>query len=84
MRYTVIWKPLARGQLADLWVNAPDRQAVADASNRIEPTLRDNPEAKGMPWGRFYTWIDEPLTVLFEVDPGDCMVRILLVRRTTP
>jgi hypothetical protein len=84
MRYTVIWVPSAQAQLADLWVQAPDRQPVTDAVDRIDKALRDDPETKAMPWGRFYTFIEDPLVVLLEIDPGDRVVRVIQVRRSVP
>jgi hypothetical protein len=80
MRYTVVWTPRARGHLANLWIHAADRQAVADAADRIDVALRDDPEKKGMPFGHFFTYQDHPLAALFEVIPGDRMVRVLTVK----
>jgi hypothetical protein len=83
MRYTVVWWPVAEAQLARLWVQATDRQAVTDASNRIDRVLRDDPDKKGTPQGRFRVLTVHPLMVLFHVDPGDCMVRVISVKRTS-
>lgn len=47
-RYTVEWSPVALDQLADLWSEADDRNAVADASDRIDQLLVYNPERKGV------------------------------------
>ncbi|MCI0463391.1 MAG: hypothetical protein L0Z62_41165 [Gemmataceae bacterium] len=83
MRYTVVWTPAATDQLADLWVGASDRQAVTDAADRLELALRDDPDTKAHPFGRFYVLTDDPLAVLFEILPDDCLVRVVQVRRTT-
>ncbi len=80
MRYTVIWTKMARGHLANLWIHAANRQAVTDAADRIDWALRDDPEKKARPFGRFFTYEDQPLAVLIEIDPGDRMVRILTVK----
>jgi hypothetical protein len=82
MRYTVVTEKPAENQLARIWIQAPDRQAVADASNRIERELANDPDTKGVPLGIFRTCTDDPLAVLYHVDPGDRMVRIIQVRRT--
>ena len=83
MRYTVVWIPSAEARLADLWLRAVDRQAVTDSSNRIDCELAENAHTKGVTWGPFRAYFDDPLAVLFIVDPGDCMVEVVQVRRTT-
>jgi hypothetical protein len=81
MKYTVIWVPSARARLAELYVQASDKQALSVAANRIDRELKRDADAKGAPWGRFRVYSDDPLAVLFEVDPGDRMVRVFVVRR---
>jgi hypothetical protein len=84
MRYTVIWTRAALSQLTALWTAAPDRQVVTDAVNELDRILRDDPDRVAIPFGRFYSYVEDPITILFEVDPGDCMVRVLYVRRSIP
>lgn len=43
MRPTVVWRPAALAQLADLWINSNDRDAVALAANQIDLLLCDAP-----------------------------------------
>jgi hypothetical protein len=81
MRYTVVWLPNPLATLADLWTQATDRQAVADASDRLDIILRDDPETKGKLLGTFFVCDEAPLSVLYQVDPGDCMVRVLSVKQ---
>ena len=81
MRYTVVWVPRAAGTLANLWMKAPDRQSVADASNRLDVILADDPELKGKPLGRLWTRYEPPLAVLYEVIPDDRMVRVVSIKR---
>jgi len=83
MRYTVVMENPAQNQLARIWNGAADQQEVADASNRIERELANDAYTKGNPLGIFRRYRDDPLEYLFHVDPGDCMVRIIQVRRTT-
>jgi hypothetical protein len=64
-----------------LWLNAPDKQAVADASDSLEIALKHDPERKGRPSGVFFIREETPLSVLYEVDPGDRMVLIVTVKR---
>ena len=83
MIYTVGWKKPARDALADIWLNAPDRGAVSAAANEIDRELRTDAHRKGVVSrrGRRIFGI-APLTVIFRVDPGDCTVIVLKVRRT--
>jgi hypothetical protein len=79
MRYTVTWLPVALDQLALVWVNAPDRQAVTDAVDRIDLALRVDPDQQGRPRSGYRLYTDLPLLVAFEIIPDDCMVRIVRV-----
>jgi hypothetical protein len=83
MRYTVVWLPPAEAALINLWLRASDQQAVADASNRLDAALANDPQTKGKPMRRFFVREDAPLAVLYHVDSGDCMVRVIAVRRTS-
>jgi hypothetical protein len=47
MTFTVTYKPSAENELVDLWINAADRQSVADAANRIDTVLGVNPHLHG-------------------------------------
>jgi len=44
MPFTVVWLPSAQAELANIWTASLNRQAVADAANRIDRVLRLNPE----------------------------------------
>jgi hypothetical protein len=81
MRWTVVYLPDAEAQLADLWTRAGDRQAVADASDRLDRRLRDDPARGANPVGPFYVVVEDPLAVLIHISPDDRMVRVLQVRR---
>jgi hypothetical protein len=83
MKYTVGMSQMALNQLARIWNRATDQQAVADASNRIERELANDAHTKGNSHGVLRTYRDDPLEYLFQVDPGDCMVRVFRVRRIT-
>jgi hypothetical protein len=82
MRWTVVYLPDAEAQLADVWNRASDRQAVADASDRLDRLLRDDPTRGAKPLGPFYVLVDDPLAVLLHISPDDRMVRVLQVRRS--
>ncbi len=81
MKYTVVWVPAAQDALARLWLRASDRQAVSDAADRIEVTLRHDPDRKVTPLGKLFVYEAFPLAVLCAIDPGDCMVRVISVKR---
>jgi hypothetical protein len=81
MKFTVVWVPPAEGHLANLWMQAPDQQAVADSANRIDRELRHDADKKGVPFGPFRAYFDDPLSVLYKVDSDDRMVRVIQVRR---
>jgi hypothetical protein len=81
--YTVTWVPSARATLATLWIEAADRQAVTDSSDRIDEESKVDAPRKGIPFGQLRAYYDDPLAVLYEVDPGDCMVRIMAVKLVT-
>jgi hypothetical protein len=40
MHFTVTWDPSAEAELTNIWLTAPDRQAVADAADEIDRLLR--------------------------------------------
>ena len=81
MRYTVVTTEFADYQLATIWLRALDRQYVANASDRIEAILRDDPESLGelRPDG-FRSIVLHPLVVTYEVIPDDRKVIIRSVR----
>lgn len=45
--YAVVWTPQAEDELAAIWVAAADRQAVTDATHRLEQQLAQNPLGTG-------------------------------------
>jgi hypothetical protein len=80
VRYTVLWKPEAERRLAELWLNAVDRNAVTQAANEIDRRLQTNPDQEGESRsdGRRLLLVN-PLAVLFEVVPDDRIVYGLTV-----
>jgi hypothetical protein len=84
MRYTVVSKPLADLQLGDIWLQAVDRQAVTDASDRVNALLRDNPAQRGKQRtdGR-YVIVCAPLSITYEVSEADLKATIVSIRYNT-
>ena len=83
MKYSVVHTPFAEYQLADIWLRATSRQDVADASNRIDSQLGQDPEQQGRlrSDGR-RSIVLPPLTVTFEFFPDDRLVKVVSVRYT--
>jgi plasmid stabilization system protein ParE len=81
MKYMVTWTRNAQNDLADIWMNAADRQAVRDAANRIDRALERNPETLGHPLGDDRVYADAPLAVTFSVSPPDRRVWVWQVER---
>ena len=81
MKYTVTWKPSAKGRLADIWLSAEDRAAIASAADRIDRLLASDPmDAGESRSGNDRILIASPLAVVFEVSELDCRVDVLAVR----
>jgi plasmid stabilization system protein ParE len=81
MRYTVIWRPSAENQLARIWLRAADRQAVQQASDRIDHLLRVSSIARGNDRPGLHELTVPPLRALFAVSPADRRVTVLRVRQ---
>jgi hypothetical protein len=77
MPYTVVWLRAAEDALTRIWLHATNKQAVTRAANRIDPTLKRNPERQGDPEDGTRLLRVGPLVVRFEVLPEDCLVRVL-------
>ena len=79
MRCTVVWDPDTQDELARLWLNAPDPQAVADAADKIDRLLQVSAATVGEAFGSDRRLVVEPLEVVFTVSPDDCLVRVYQV-----
>jgi plasmid stabilization system protein ParE len=79
MRYTVEYTPAAYNDLASIWNQASDQQAVADAADEIDWLLARFPERHGQPYNGYRVHSVWPLEVLYEIIPDDRRVRVLEV-----
>jgi hypothetical protein len=80
MRYTVVWRPVAEAALAQLWVDSPDRDAVANAADYLDEMLRLDPYAIGESrTADTRVAFQGPLGLLCEVYDDDRMVAVLNV-----
>ena len=81
MKYTVTWKPAAKDRLAEIWMAAPDRRAVASAANTIDRSLGDDPLRRGESRsGTCRILVVEPLAVVYDVHELDRLVKVLSIR----
>jgi hypothetical protein len=82
MIFTVLWRPLAENQLAQLWMDAPDRDIVSAAADVIDFRLRRDPQSQGESReGNARILIAPPLVALFEALVDDRVVYVLEVWR---
>ena len=82
-RYTIVWSVDAEADLARLWLEAADRNALAVAANAIDRRLSHTPEQKGVDLAEGLRSIDEPpLRVIFEISHLDYAVRVVKVKHS--
>jgi len=74
--YTVTAADSVNDQLARIWLQAFDPNAVSQASNTIDHLLKFSPLSCGTDQGNYRTLTVEPLTVVYTVSPADCQVEI--------
>ena len=82
MKFTVVWTPLARRLLAELWLNASDRSEVQQAADEIERIISSDPMNAGE--SRVVDIriiIEPPLAAYFDVDPLDRRVTVWRIWR---
>jgi len=82
--YTVVWHQEVEDGLLNLWMEAPDRSDVTQAADAIDAELAKNPETAGeMIVPGIRQIIMPPLAALFVVRPGDRIVEVIAIRRTS-
>lgn len=82
MKYTVLWTPPAENELTEIWLEAPDRNAITQSSFEIDERLEDDPDEEGE--SRFEgrrILLVPPLGVTFRIQEEDRTVLILDVWR---
>ncbi len=80
-RYTVVWVQSAQEELAELWINAEDRNAVSAAAELIDQELCNDPLDKGRELSEgLRSLIAAPLKAIFSVIEDDRIVEVILVR----
>lgn len=77
MKYAVFWNPAAEARLAELWMAAMDKQAVANAADQIESLLARTPLDVGESRaGNERILAVAPLGVRYDVWPDDMRVNV--------
>ena len=80
MTYTVLWGASAERGLAEIWMNAGDRQAVTDAADAIDSLLHTVPMEVGESRiANVRILIVSPLSVYYDVHQEDRRVAVWAV-----
>ncbi len=80
--WTVEWLSGAEDDLADIWINAPDRKAVNAAQNEIDRLLSQDPDNNGKLFSEgLYRIRIDPLKVFSQLDEAN---RLVSVSNVTP
>lgn len=78
MKYTVLWSPEAEAQLANVWLDATDRDAIQRTADTIDDRLEMNPyQLSESREGSLRIAIYFPLGIEYEVIEDDKEVVVL-------
>ena len=81
-RFTVVWHKLARDELAEIWLDATDRRAIAAAADAIDLLLATDADDKGEEVSTRLRMLSmPPLDVLLSVRELDRIAKVIAVRR---
>lgn len=82
MKWTVVYQPSANDDLAEIWMNSVDRQAVSDAIDAVEAELARRPlEIGESRAGNMRLIIQPPLLMFYDVVPDDLRVTVWHIRK---
>lgn len=80
-RYTVVWVEGAQDDLAELWLNAADRNAVTAAAHAIDRELAEDAPVKGKELSEgLRSLFAAPLKAIFTVREDDRIAEVVRVR----
>lgn len=79
MKFTVTWNPQAEAELAQIWLQPLDRNAVTNAAADIERILTFNPQEQGEDYYGDRILIAGPLAVVYTVSEPDRIVQVVQV-----
>jgi hypothetical protein len=78
--FTVVWHKLALDELAEIWLAAPDREAVSYAANWIDQQLARDPFGTGAQVSERSRELSvPPLHILFRIREADRIVEVFAV-----
>jgi hypothetical protein len=84
MTFRVLWTPAAEQDLAAVWIDADDRNAVTSAAYTLDSLLSSDPASRGEPrFDTVRTLSVPPLGVDSEVVEADWIVWVLSAWDTT-
>jgi plasmid stabilization system protein ParE len=76
----VVWKPKALAKLADIWLEAKNRDSVNEAVRRIEAFLAHSDVSAGEDYLEGTRLIvAPPLVVVYSIEHDDCRAFVLAV-----
>jgi hypothetical protein len=82
IRYTVVWLTSASDELAEIWLAAADRNAVAAASDKIDAELAEDANRKGVAVHEGLRLLPViPLRAYYVVRKADRIAEVLKIRR---
>jgi mRNA-degrading endonuclease RelE of RelBE toxin-antitoxin system len=82
MKWTVVYLPSADSDLADIWMDSSNRQAVSDAADIIGTELSRRPLDVGESReGKMRLIIQLPLIVFYDVVPDDLKVTVWHIKK---
>ena len=83
MTFAVIWRSSAERKLAEIWADANDRQAIADAADAIDAFLRTEATEVGESRvANIRILTVSPLSVYYDVHEDDRLVAVWAVWRS--
>ena len=68
--------------LANLWIEAKDRQIISNASDEIDRSLANDPKRKTIRVDNLFSLRADPLVVLCDIRDDDRIVEIIEVHAT--
>lgn len=77
MKWTVVWMAQAEADLAELWIESEDRDALTFAIDLIDELLSEDPENQGESRDEGERWLMvRPVTVQYVVSVDDRLVTV--------
>jgi hypothetical protein len=85
MSFSVVWRPEAEDELARVWTDAADRNAVSAAADSFDTAVAVDPfdVGEGLDWPTRIAFVD-PLAFIFDVVPQSRKVLVKTVWRNRP